>query len=160
MAQSLCLLIFSNLYFEQMPLKSWKMCRWWYIKAVAKQHWSSYEWWNISRTMCTFLNTRKNIRKNEYLRQTGPKLYSRLDTPRIAHWNQILKTYANDLMNKQNCLQWASWKNRFICRKRSKCLLFTILWTRPFEERGRLKVVCFTDMASTILSEQCYKYRK
>ena len=55
---------------------------------------------------------------------------------------------------------WASWKNRFICRKRSKCLLFTILWTRPFEERGRLKVVCFTDMASTILSEQCYKYRK
>ena len=29
-----------------------------------------------------------------------------------------------------------------------------------FFEPGRSKIVCFTDMASTILSEQWYKYKK
>ena len=29
-----------------------------------------------------------------------------------------------------------------------------------FFEPGRSKIVCFTDMASTILSEQWYKYRE
>ena len=29
-----------------------------------------------------------------------------------------------------------------------------------FFEPGRAKIVCFTDMASTILSEQWYKYRE
>ena len=65
---------------------------------------------------------------------------------------------------------WASCKNVFICRNRSKCLLFKIdekavkkiLPKFIFFEPGRSKVVCFTDMASTTLSEQiiCTKIGK
>ena len=58
-------------------------------------------------------------------------------------------------------------------QKISRCLLFKmdekavrttltgfIFLTRPFKEPSRLKVVCFTGMANTILSEQWYKDRK
>ena len=50
--------------------------------------------------------------------------------------------------------EWASCKNKYIGRKRSKYLLFTSFWTRVF------KGSWFTNMASTLLSEQWYKYKK
>ena len=36
----------------------------------------------------------------------------------------------------------------------------SIFWTRSFGELSHLKVVCFSDMASTKLSDQCYNDRK
>ena len=49
--------------------------------------------------------------------------------------------------------------------KRPKCSLFkmdekAVRTTLPFEEPDLSKVVCFTDLASTIISEQWYKDRK
>ena len=65
------------------------------------------------------------LRKNVYLRQRVPKLNARLDTPRLTHWNQILKNYANNLMNKQNCLQSVGFMQNCVhLQKWSKCLLF------------------------------------
>ena len=64
-------------------------------------------------------------KSNLCLQQRGQKLNTLLDAAQIMQWNQILKNYANSLMNKQNRLRkWGSSKNVFICRKRSKCLHF------------------------------------
>ena len=91
MAQIWCLLFFSNLCFELMLWQSWKMCRW-YVKAVVKQHWSNWQRCNISWTVRIFCFYEKNV----HLRQRWLKLSTRLDTPRITQWNQILKSYIND----------------------------------------------------------------
>ena len=72
-----------------------KMCRW-FIKAVVKEYRSSCQWCNISWTMWINFFTKKCI-----LTTKGLKLNTRLNTPRITQWNQILKNYAVGLMNKQ-----------------------------------------------------------
>ena len=48
------------------------------------------------------------VPKNLYLRQGGQKLNTRLEAPRIMQWNQILKNYANGLLDKQTELFIAS----------------------------------------------------
>ena len=102
-----------------MPWKTWKMCRW-CVKAVIKQHWSSYQWCNISWTIWIYF-----LRKKVYLRQRGQKVNTRLFTPRITQWNQIWEIMQMIWWtNKTVYSEWNSCKNVFICRKRSKCLLF------------------------------------
>ena len=53
------------------------------------------------------------LRKNVYQQQRGQKLNTRRDAPQMQ-WNQILKNYANDLMNKQNCLQLVSFMQKCV----------------------------------------------
>ena len=102
-----------------MPWKTWKMCRC-CVKAVIKQHWSSYQWCNISWTIWIYF-----LRKKVYLRQRGQKVNTRLFTPRITQWNQIWEIMQMIWWtNKTVYSEWNSCKNVFICRKRSKCLLF------------------------------------
>ena len=65
------------------------------------------------------------LRKKVYLRQRGRKVNTRLFTPRITQWNQIWKIMQMIWWtNKTAYSEWNSCKNVFICRKRSKCLLF------------------------------------
>ena len=78
-------------------------------------------------------------------------------------------------MNKQDYLQWASFMQKCVyLQKIFKFLLFKMVekavrtalpelnpfFSEAVWKPGRSKVVCFTDMASIILSEQWYKDRK
>ena len=78
-------------------------------------------------------------------------------------------------MNKQDYLQWASFMQKCVyLQKIFKCLLFEMVekavrtalpelspfFSQAVWKPGCSKVVCFTDMASIILSEQWYKDRK
>ena len=139
----------------------------WCIKAVVNQHWSSYFWCNISWQCKSNFFTKKCIpTANETETEHAPG--SRTDNALKSNFEKLCKwldeqtelftvseLYAKmcSFAEKDQNVYSLKWMKKQLEQHHQNSIFFT-------DEPGRSNIVCFTDMASTILSEQWYKYRK